>query len=912
MSQPKAEEPLNIEQHTEYIKKVIKWSITDLERLQTLLKARIAAEEAYIASLQKINKNVTVPVREPIPFFGNDPDFQRTSLQRATFKYEAFVGKTIESRNGLIAHMKYELETLAKIDQEARKKRIKLLDIANKSYLDYRKEVPKLQRTYAARCDDLITAKNQLEQQVKIQQQQLQLNSSASSSPVDQNYDLLDTDSSSLVSRPSMEENPKVSSETSRDADLASTTVIAISPPDGSGHHRRRMGGFMAQMRSQLANVAAAASATNAFIDTSKHNVKFAKLKKEIHDADEEYRAGIFELERRRKTQLAHMDAARREMEIELKRKSEITREVLQSVLGKEKFVLDSETEFTNTSFMVTKEINQDEDMKLFLSEYENHNFVPPAPVHYWNHAFGECEELLFGSCLQDYYEKHQKTIPVVVSKCISAVEDLGGLQKEGIYRVSGRQTNLEILKNKFEQNENVELMDNSFDVFTIASVLKIYLRELSAPLFDFGLSMRIEYSKQPDVEKRIHELRRRISLLSDPHRDTLYILTTHLAKVNENSRVNKMHIQNLSVIFTPAIFKDFNQAEVPGEWANDVVFEDLVHYYKEVFGFAPIEAPDNPVAVVQQKPGGRPMSSYSHNQNGPKVTINDQASQDYTKGMLLTSPMSDPLTAHQHADLTGHSPTHPPTHPHPHSQAPTLPPRQHATNFGKVLTDTSNSNSNSNVPSIEKALPELAVQQNILINPPFQKALPEVRGHKSSLSEAYSQKALPDTFGLAPTKQKERPKSFEGDYPIPPGYEFPAQPPPAIDSPAGLPPPKPKRPSLGNIRSFYSRKNSVHHKQALNNEIQKLVKQPDVQSTPPIPIQTPTPTPTPTPTTTSTSTTPPPPQITAQAQAPAPAPAPTPVQKPTLEVVVAPMETAPLPTPSTAPNAAVANDSIQ
>ncbi|OAD77573.1 hypothetical protein PHYBLDRAFT_157793 [Phycomyces blakesleeanus NRRL 1555(-)] len=145
MSQPKAEEPLNIEQHTEYIKKVIKWSITDLERLQTLLKARIAAEEAYIASLQKINKNVTVPVREPIPFFGNDPDFQRTSLQRATFKYEAFVGKTIESRNGLIAHMKYELETLAKvkIDQEARKKRIKLLDIANKSYLDYRKEVPK-------------------------------------------------------------------------------------------------------------------------------------------------------------------------------------------------------------------------------------------------------------------------------------------------------------------------------------------------------------------------------------------------------------------------------------------------------------------------------------------------------------------------------------------------------------------------------------------------------------------------------------------------------------------------------------------------------------------------------------------------------------------------------------------------
>lgn len=86
--------------------------------------------------------------------------------------------------------------------------------------------------------------------------------------------------------------------------------------------------------------------------------------------------------------------------------------------------------------------------------------------------------------------------MPVLVEKCIQAVESMGGLQKEGIYRVSGRQSNVDALKLEFEKDEEAVKLD-AFDVFTIASVLKVYLRELSEPLFPLPAKDRIEYSSK-------------------------------------------------------------------------------------------------------------------------------------------------------------------------------------------------------------------------------------------------------------------------------------------------------------------------------------------------------------------------------------------------------------------------------
>lgn len=44
------------------------------------------------------------------------------------------------------------------------------------------------------------------------------------------------------------------------------------------------------------------------------------------------------------------------------------------------------------------------------------------------------------------------------------------------------------------------------------------------------------------------------------------------------------MTLKNLSVIFTPALFHDHNQAENAGEWVTDKIFEDLIFHHQNIF----------------------------------------------------------------------------------------------------------------------------------------------------------------------------------------------------------------------------------------------------------------------------------------------------------------------------------------
>lgn len=98
---------------------------------------------------------------------------------------------------------------------------------------------------------------------------------------------------------------PRKSSDSARGADIDShsigslsnenSTTTANSPP--THNKKNSMAGFLNQMKSQIANAAAAG-------DPSKQTARLAKLKKEITDTDHEYRQGIRILEFLRKKQM--------------------------------------------------------------------------------------------------------------------------------------------------------------------------------------------------------------------------------------------------------------------------------------------------------------------------------------------------------------------------------------------------------------------------------------------------------------------------------------------------------------------------------------------------------------------------------------------------------------------------------
>lgn len=90
----------------------------------------------------------------------------------------------------------------------------------------------------------------------------------------------------------------------------------------------------------------------------------------------------------------------------------------------------------------------------------------------------------LFGGSLEEYLEKMNEEIPLIMRSCIRVI-NLFGLHHQGIFRVSGSQVEIANFREGFERGEDplADTTDAS-DINSVAGVLKLYLRELGEPLF--------------------------------------------------------------------------------------------------------------------------------------------------------------------------------------------------------------------------------------------------------------------------------------------------------------------------------------------------------------------------------------------------------------------------------------------
>jgi hypothetical protein len=107
----------------------------------------------------------------------------------------------------------------------------------------------------------------------------------------------------------------------------------------------------------------------------------------------------------------------------------------------------------------------------------------------------------VFGIPLSKLMQRDGKEVPLVVVKCVEAVELLG-LKSVGLYRVSGTTTQIQRLKNDFDRSMfdylkafcinlilgcsavDLKSSENSSDVNNITSLLKLWFRELPDSLF--------------------------------------------------------------------------------------------------------------------------------------------------------------------------------------------------------------------------------------------------------------------------------------------------------------------------------------------------------------------------------------------------------------------------------------------
>ncbi|XP_048802066.1 rho GTPase-activating protein 22 isoform X4 [Lagopus muta] len=176
-------------------------------------------------------------------------------------------------------------------------------------------------------------------------------------------------------------------------------------------------------------------------------------------------------------------------------------------------------------------------------------------------HKLKHLPQGIFGQRLEDtvqYERKYgQRLAPLLVEQCVDFIRERG-LTEEGLFRMPGQANLVKDLQDSFDCGEK-PLFDSNTDVHTVASLLKLYLRELPEPVIPFAkyedfLSCGQLLSK--DEGEGTQELVKQVKNLPQANYNLLKYICKFLDEVQAHSSVNKMSVQNLATVFGPNILR--------------------------------------------------------------------------------------------------------------------------------------------------------------------------------------------------------------------------------------------------------------------------------------------------------------------------------------------------------------------
>jgi len=159
-----------------------------------------------------------------------------------------------------------------------------------------------------------------------------------------------------------------------------------------------------------------------------------------------------------------------------------------------------------------------------------------------------EVSQQVFGAPLEEVLEREQQNIPVVVTKCIDALQH-AGLHHEGMFRISGTQEEISSLRTAIDRGEAVGLNFRAYSVHTVCDVLKLYLSLLPEPLLTFSQANAwMQLAQLGDSDEKEHAMMSLISKLPKPNRDLLEVLCLFLCRVAAHCQYNKMSLGTLDL----------------------------------------------------------------------------------------------------------------------------------------------------------------------------------------------------------------------------------------------------------------------------------------------------------------------------------------------------------------------------
>ncbi|KAJ4499121.1 hypothetical protein C8R41DRAFT_85507 [Lentinula lateritia] len=404
--------------------------------------------------------------------------------------------------------------------------------------------------------------------------------------------------------------------------------------------------------------------------------LRTVRAKRELEEADKEYRKAVYWLETLRLRRTKILESGYNSLSMFVEECSTTVKAALERYTDNMTATTTTQTQLSSHARGVVNKISPEKDKNRFMS------YIPrslasaiPDPILYQHGQVGECHDLAFGFSLLDYATTKnlpESEVPKIVKVCIAEI-DKRGLDAEGIYRVSGRHAIVQTLQHEYEKDEKKFQFKAKDDIFAVASLMKLYFRELPEPVFRFSLQDRIQHT-QDIAEHHSNNfalLRSKMRRLPAVHYATLKAFVEHLARVAANSDKNKMDPKNLAIVFGGVIF---GEDEIPKtgdllsvqQW-NDSLMEDLISNAHTLFSEDSKESNadnNNRAHPLPAPPPGEPTPVYSY---GSKTT----------KIVSIPPPLRNIGLSPNSEDFTPKLPPRPANSIHPSARGPSSPTKE-------------------------------------------------------------------------------------------------------------------------------------------------------------------------------------------------------------------------------------------
>ncbi|KJZ77850.1 hypothetical protein HIM_02487 [Hirsutella minnesotensis 3608] len=183
--------------------------------------------------------------------------------------------------------------------------------------------------------------------------------------------------------------------------------------------------------------------------------------------------------------------------------------------------------------------------------------------------------------------------LPCVVYRCVEYLANKNAIREEGIFRLSGSNVVIKQLRERFNTEGDVNLLTDEqyYDIHAVASLLKLYLRELPTTILTRDLQREFVISTElPDKAEKVSMLSELAKRLPQANATLLKYLISFLIKIINNADVNKMNVRNVGIVFAPTL-------NIPAP-----VFALFLQHYESIFGIDP-EQYEPPCTVTDAEP---------------------------------------------------------------------------------------------------------------------------------------------------------------------------------------------------------------------------------------------------------------------------------------------------------------------